>query len=138
MVTPPDAAEPGPPAAGHLADAAQLRERIDRSRRRIEAAQSRAQQARATLADSTVTVTSTDHAVTVTVNPAGTLLDVTFGPSAQKLPLPALSHSLLAAYRRAAGDAVERTEAVLRDVLGAGAAPALDLVRASLADGAQP
>ena len=79
------------------------------------------------------TASSPDHSVTVTVGPAGTLLDLTLSPGASRVPMPALARTILATYRQATAESVRRTEDVLREVVGE-QDPALDLVRASLAE----
>lgn len=122
----------GPPGSPRgLIDAADLRERQQRSRAKIEAFQARALEAKATLDATTTTVTSSDRSVVLTVNPAGTLTDLTFNAPASKLPLPVLARTILATYRTATLEAVGTTESMMRDLLGDDA-PLLDIVRASV------
>lgn len=120
-----DADEPGSPL-----DAATLRERQAGSRDRIRKVQQRAQQAKATLDNERAEATSPDHSVTVTVNPAGTLVDLHLAEVAGKLPLRTLEQTILRTYRQASAQAVRRTEEVMRDLVGPDAA-ILDIVRAS-------
>jgi DNA-binding protein YbaB len=120
-------ATPGP------IDAAQLRNRQVAARERIAAVQARALQAKATLESETTSATSPDRSVTVTVNAAGTLVDLTFGQSAGKLPHPTLARTVLATHRQATVEAVGRTEALMRDLVG-DEAPVLDIIRASAPD----
>lgn len=114
-------------------DAAQLRERQERSRQRIAEVQARAQQAKATLAAETSTATSSDRSVTVTVNAAGTLIDLSFASSANKLSLNTIANTVLTTYRHATAEAVQQTAAVMRELVGEDA-PVLDIIRASVAE----
>ena len=121
------------PVPAAVVDAAALRARIEQSRARVAEAQTRGRCGQGRAGGQTTSATSPDHAVTVTVNAAGTLVDLASPQSAAKLPLPSLARSVLATYRRATADAVAETEALLGDLLGFDA-PVLDIVRASAPD----
>lgn len=124
------------PAESHAAapiDAAALRARQERSRERIALVQRRAQRAKSQLEGRTTTATSRDRSVTLTVGPAGTLQDLTFGPNIAKLAPATLARTVLATYGEATKQAVEQTEAVVRELVGQGS-PVLDLIRASAPD----
>lgn len=114
-----------------VVDAAALRERQRTSQERIRRVQQRAEQARAQLAENRHTATSPDRAVTVTVDAAGTLLDLAFVAAAAKLSPSTLAHTVLATYREATRQAVADTRATLRELVGADA-PVLDLIGRSL------
>jgi DNA-binding protein YbaB len=118
-------------------DAAALRERQQASRERIQDVQQRAERAKAELADGRHTATSPDRAVTVTVDAAGTLIDLAFAASIAKLAPTALAHTVLATYRQATRRAIAQTQATLRELVGK-EAPVLDLIRASVEPEAQP
>lgn len=121
------------PPTPTIVDAAALRRRIESSRARIAEAQTRAEQAKADLQGQTTTATSSDHAVTVSVNAGGVLTDLHFAASASKVPLATLSRTVLATYRQATAESARRTEALMRDVVGEGS-PLLDLVRTGIAE----
>jgi DNA-binding protein YbaB len=91
----------------------------------------RAEQAKATLEQSQVTVSAPDQSVTVTVNPGGALLELRFSPRAQALTLSQLAARVMATYRRACAEASARTMEVMTDLVGPGSS-ALDLLRSTL------
>lgn len=114
-----------------LITAADLRERQRASRERVRQVQARAEQARTRLAEQRTTATSQNHAVTLTVDAAGTLVDLHFAAAAAKLSTTALAETVLRTYRHATTEAVARTQELLRDVVGADS-PALDAIRATV------
>ena len=118
-------------SATPLIDAATLRERQRASQMRIQQVQARAQEAKARLAGERSTVTSSDRTVTVTVDAAGTLLDLTFTASAAKVAPAVLARTVLATYRQATQEAVGRTAQLVRELIGENE-PVLDAIRASV------
>jgi hypothetical protein len=108
-------------------DAAELRRGQEASRERIADLQARAMAARDQLAAERTTLTSPDRAVTLTVDPAGTLVDLSFAAVASRLPPAALARTVLRTYRSATAEAVARTQEVLRELVGDGA-PVLDAI----------
>lgn len=119
-----------------LSSAAALRERVAASQARIEQAQQRALQAREQLAAARSSATSPDRSVTVTVDAAGTLLDLSVRPAAMKLPPERLARAVLTTYRTATAEAVGRTHEVMRELLGADV-PALADIARSVTDAEQ-
>jgi DNA-binding protein YbaB len=110
--------------------AAELRALQEASRARVEQAQRRATAAREQLRRERTTSTSSSRAVAVTVDAAGTLLDLTLGAGAAKLPPPALAQEILRTYRDATRKAVTRTQEIVRDLVGADS-PVLAAIRAA-------
>jgi DNA-binding protein YbaB len=121
------------PTAGAAVTAAALADRVAASRARLEQAQQRAVQAREQLGAARSSATSPDRAVTVTVDAAGTLLDVSFRPAAAKLAPDRLARAVLATYRAATAEAVGRTKALMTELLGA-EVPVLDDIARSVSE----
>ena len=122
---------PGNSPGSPLITAADLRARQRASTERVRLVQVRAEQARTQLAEQRTTATSQNHAVTVTVDAAGTLVDLHFAAAAAKLAPAALAETVLRTYRHATTEAVAHTQQLLRDLVGADS-PALDAIRATL------
>ena len=78
----------------------------------------RAAEAKARLQRVSATATSADGAVTVTVNTAGALQELTFGPRADELPRARLAQAVLAAARRAQIDAAQQLTGIMAPVIG--------------------
>jgi len=125
----PTGAAPAPPVT-----AAALRERVAAAHARLEQAQQRALRAREDLAGARTSATSPDRAVTVTVDAAGTLLDLALRPSATTLTADRLARTVLRTYRAATAQAVDRTRGVMRDLLGTDV-PVLDDIARTVAEG---
>ena len=98
--------------------AADLHEHQRRTIERIQSAQVRAQAAKTELAAHTVTKFSPDRAVTVTVNPGGGLMQVKFGPSAERKPISQLAGVIMSTYRAATAEAVAQTMELMQQVVG--------------------
>ena len=120
-------------ADGTAASAAELRAQQEASRARVETMQRRATAAREQLRQERTTATGSSRAVAVTVDAAGTLLDLTLGAGVAKLPPNALAQEILRTYRDATRRAVARTQEVLRDLVGADS-PVLAAIRATVAE----
>jgi DNA-binding protein YbaB len=88
-----------------------------------------AQQGLATVAES---ATSSDGAVTVTVSPAGALLELTIGPRAEELTRVQLAAAILATAQRAQAGAARQAAEVMRPLLGDNSA-AMGYLRSQLA-----
>ncbi|WP_028925416.1 YbaB/EbfC family nucleoid-associated protein [Pseudonocardia acaciae] len=86
--------------------------------RRLAEIGDRAQRARAELDGLTATASSASGAVTVTVNPAGALQQVSFGERADELSRPKLAEAVLDAARKAHLDAVRRSAEALEPLIG--------------------
>ncbi|MEU4252323.1 YbaB/EbfC family nucleoid-associated protein [Amycolatopsis sp. NPDC026612] len=78
----------------------------------------RAAEAKARLERVSATATSADGAVTVTVNTAGALQELTFGPRADELPRTRLAQVVLATARRAQVDAAQQLAGIMAPVIG--------------------
>ncbi|MEV6825503.1 YbaB/EbfC family nucleoid-associated protein [Amycolatopsis sp. NPDC051102] len=78
----------------------------------------RAAEAKARLERVSATATSADGAVTVTVNTAGALQELTFGPRADELPRTRLAQAVLATARRAQVDAAQQLTGIMAPVIG--------------------
>ncbi|GHG00505.1 MULTISPECIES: YbaB/EbfC family nucleoid-associated protein [Amycolatopsis] len=78
----------------------------------------RAAEAKERLARVSATATSSDGAVTVTVNTAGALQELSFGPRADELPRTRLAQAVLAAARRAQLDAAQQLTGIMAPVIG--------------------
>ncbi|MFF1612095.1 YbaB/EbfC family nucleoid-associated protein [Amycolatopsis sp. NPDC058278] len=78
----------------------------------------RAAEAKARLEHVSATATSADGAVTVTVNTAGALQELSFGPRADELPRTRLAQAVLAAARRAQLDAAQQLTGIMAPVIG--------------------
>jgi DNA-binding protein YbaB len=87
-------------------------------RRRLADIGERARRARAELDGLTATASSASGAVTVTVNPAGALQQVSFGERAEELARPKLAEAVLDAARRAHAEAARRSAEALEPLLG--------------------
>ena len=119
------------PASEPVTTPADLHARQLASQQRIMAVQQKALAARATLQDTTVTKSSQDHSVTLTVNPGGGLVRIQFGPAAEKKALSQLATTVMQTYQAAAAEAVAVTIGVMREVTG-GDSTALDVLRANV------
>jgi DNA-binding protein YbaB len=98
--------------------AADLHEHQRRTMERIQTAQVRAQAAKAELAANTVTKSSPDRAVTITVNPGGGLMQLKFGPGAERKPLSQLAGVIMSTYRAATTEAVAQTMELMQRAVG--------------------
>src|SRR5689334_22031124 len=78
----------------------------------------RAAEAKARLQRVSATATSADGAVTVTVNTAGALQELTFGPRADELPRTRLAQAVLATAKRAQLDAAQQLTGIMAPVIG--------------------
>jgi DNA-binding protein YbaB len=78
----------------------------------------RAADAKARLERVSATATSADGAVTVTVNTAGALQELAFGPRADELPRTRLAQAVLATARRARIDAAQQLTGIMAPVIG--------------------
>lgn len=94
---------------------------------RTAALKEQAEQASAELDGSSVTVSSRDQAVSLTVNPGGILLDLRFGASAGDLSLTQLSDRILRTYQNACTQAAALTVEIMSDLVGEDSA-ALDFL----------
>ncbi|KAB2362696.1 MULTISPECIES: YbaB/EbfC family nucleoid-associated protein [Actinomadura] len=97
--------------------AAAMKERADRAQRE--------------LAGNTTTLTSRDHAVTVTVNPSGVLLDLRLSSHADRMSGAQLTASIMETYRKACGRGAARTVEIMSQVVGDDS-EAMDFLRAAL------
>ena len=79
----------------------------------------RAEEAKERIRDLAGTATSSDGAVTVTVNGAGSLRNVQFGQNARELPLEKLAAELMATARRAQAQASQQILAIMEPLVGA-------------------
>lgn len=94
----------------------------------IERCATRAQTRLATTAQ---TATSSNGAVTLTVSPAGALLELTIGPRAEELSRAQLAAAILATAQRAQVAAARQAAEVMRALLGEDSA-AMSLLRSQL------
>jgi DNA-binding protein YbaB len=86
--------------------------------REVEALAGRAEEAKKQLKQLTGSLTSGDGAVTVTVNAAGALQNLTFGPRADDLPKERLASLILATARRAQIQAAQQVTSILAPIVG--------------------
>ncbi len=109
----------GPQNGAGLITAADLRAAQEQSRQRIAEVQRRALGARERYLSDTVSATSPDRAVTVTVNPAGNLVDLIFDQrAAAKLGLDRLQSTIMSTYRSACADAARRSQEIVAELAG--------------------
>jgi DNA-binding protein YbaB len=87
-------------------------------RRRLADIGERARRAQAELDELTATATSACGAVTVTVNPAGALQQLSFGERADELSRPKLADAVLDAARKAHAAAARRSAEALGPLIG--------------------
>lgn len=87
-------------------------------RRRLADIGERARRAQAELDGLTATATSASGAVTVTVNPAGALQQLSFGERADELSRPKLADAVLDAARKAHAAAAHRSAEALTPLIG--------------------
>lgn len=85
-------------------------------RRRIDQLGARVAGAQRELAGLTATAVSTHNEVTVTVDPSGALLELTFGPRADELSRPRLAQLVLVTARQARAMVAERTREALAPI----------------------
>src|SRR2546423_1932432 len=78
----------------------------------------RAEEAKERIKQLAGTATSSDGAVTVTVNGGGALQDVQFGQKAGELPLPRLAAEIMATVRRAPAQAFQQILAIMAPLIG--------------------
>lgn len=83
------------------------------------ALRAQAESARAELGQARITETSRDEAVTLTVNPAGVLLDLRLGRRADDISTTQLATSIMETYRRAQSKAADRTVQIMTGLIGA-------------------
>jgi hypothetical protein len=103
-------------------------------RARVAGIAERAQAARARIATVRGTATSSDGAVTVSVNVQGALEDLSFGPGADSLALSELAATILRTSRKARVRAATAGADALVPLIGTDSA-AMNLVRANIPDG---
>ena len=89
---------------------------------RVQDIAARADATRARLAALRPAVTSPDGAVTVTVSSVGALVDLTFGPAAERLELADLARLVVATANTARTEAARQTEAAVAELIGEPAA----------------
>jgi len=89
---------------------------------RVQDIAARADATRARLAALRPAVTSADGAVTVTVSSVGALVDLAFGPSAERLELSDLARLVVATANTARTEAARQTEAAVAQLIGEPAA----------------
>lgn len=86
--------------------------------REVDALAGRAEEAKKQLKQLSGSLTSGDGAVTVTVNAAGALQNLTFGPRADDLPKARLASLILATARRAQIQAAQQVTSILAPIVG--------------------
>jgi hypothetical protein len=85
---------------------------------RTAALRMQAETARAELGQARITETSRDESLTLTVNPAGVLLDVAFNHRAEGLSSTQLGSTVMETYRRAQAKAAQRTTEIMAGLIG--------------------
>jgi DNA-binding protein YbaB len=78
----------------------------------------RAAEAQERLKHVAATATSADGAVTVTVNTAGALQQLSFGPRSEEMPRAALAAAVVATAHRAQAQAAKQLTAIMAPVIG--------------------
>ncbi|WP_328611728.1 YbaB/EbfC family nucleoid-associated protein [Amycolatopsis sp. NBC_00345] len=78
----------------------------------------RAAEAQERLKHVAATATSADGAVTVTVNTAGALQQLSFGPRAEEIPRAALAAAVVATAHRAQAQAAQQLTAIMAPLIG--------------------
>jgi DNA-binding protein YbaB len=91
---------------------------IDGYRARLAELRTQTAAASQDLADVTATAGSTDGAASVTVNAAGVLQQVVFGPAAEPLSRERLAEAVLEAARRAQAEGARQAGAAIIPLLG--------------------
>jgi hypothetical protein len=89
---------------------------------RVQEITARAGATRARLAALRPAATSPDGAVTVTVSSTGALVDLAFGPAAERIALPDLARLVVATAQTARSEAARQTEAAVAELVGPAAA----------------
>jgi len=89
---------------------------------RVQDIAARADVTRARLAALRPAVTSPDGAVTVTVSSMGALVDLAFGPAAERLELADLARLVVTTAQAARVEAARQTEAAVAELVGEPAA----------------
>ena len=89
---------------------------------RVQDITARADVTRARLAALRPAVTSPDGAVTVTVSSMGALVDLAFGPAAERLELADLARLVVSTAQAARVEAARQTEAAVAELVGKPAA----------------
>lgn len=97
---------------------------------RVQRVTERAAEARAELEQITSTAQSPDGAVSVTVNPAGALQELSLAPPAEDLSRAQLAAAILDTARRAQGHAAQRVAATMAPLLGD--TEAMDFLRSQI------
>ncbi|SER92964.1 Conserved DNA-binding protein YbaB [Actinokineospora terrae] len=104
---------------------------------RTAALMAKAQDAQELLAANSVTHSSADRVVSVTVNPGGGLTGLTLSPEAERMRHGQLATLIQATYTQAARKAAARTMEIMSDLVG-GDSEALDIVRRSMPADPEP
>lgn len=86
--------------------------------REVEALARRAEEAKQQLRQLTGSLTSGDGAVSLTVNAAGALQSLSFGPRADEMSKPRLAALIISTARRAQIQAAQQVTAILAPVVG--------------------
>ena len=116
------------PATRSIVDPAKW---LQEQRERIAAMRERAGRASAELREASVSTTSQERAVTVTVNPGGVLLGLRLGPQAEDMGRNQLAAQIMTTYRAACAEAAELTRDIMSDLVGEDS-PALEFLRDAL------
>jgi DNA-binding protein YbaB len=87
-----------------------------------------AEQARAQLAQNTVTISDGDSIVTITVGAGGVMQSIRFGPRANQLQPAQLSGAVMRTYGQACRQAAARSQQIIGELVGA-ESPTLQLMR---------
>jgi hypothetical protein len=85
---------------------------------RSQVLRAEAEHARAELGQARITETSRDESLSLTVNPAGVLLDVSFNHRAEGMSPTQLGTTIMETYRRAQVRAAERTTEIMAGLIG--------------------
>ena len=93
-------------------------ERVERMLRSFEERVQQISQAQEKLRELQGTARSGDGAITVTVSPAGAVLDLRLSPDAMKRSHTALQQDILKAIRLATANAAQRMDTELEPILG--------------------
>src|SRR4051812_4644621 len=98
---------------------------------RTNALLARAEDARTRLAENTITHSSQDRTVTVTVNPGGGMTALELSPEAERMSHRQLASLILTTYNQAARQAASQTMDIMAGLVGEDS-EALDIVRESM------
>jgi DNA-binding protein YbaB len=98
------------PAAGQLLHAEDL---VKGMKQAMEQAQQQVLATQAAMASNEATVSSSDNAITVTVNPTGAVTSVRFGAKVEAMKAAQLSTAFMATYRKAAQQVMQRSLDIL-------------------------